>query len=54
LRDRQEVKSYSIIDLHKAEPPDRAADVAGVYFSLRPQAAEALGGERDSPSLAKC
>src|SRR5262249_62334776 len=47
-------EDVDVIDLHEAEPPYRAANVARVHFSIRPRAVKALAGERDSPRLAQC
>ena len=51
VRRREEV---DVIDLHEAETPYRAANVARVHFSVRPRTVKALAGERDSPRLAQC
>src|SRR5262252_506309 len=47
-------EDVDVIDLHEAEPPYRAANLASVHFSVRPRAPKALAGERDSPRLAQC
>jgi hypothetical protein len=51
VRRREDV---DVIDLHEAEPPYRAANVARVHFSVRPWAVKALAGESDSPRFAQC
>src|SRR2546427_11623855 len=51
VRRREDV---DVIDLHEAEPPYRAANVAQVYFSVRSRAVKTLRRERDPPRLAQC